>query len=110
MIEEDFKDRFDIIDFIIKCLQEHEKKLDDLIYSLEQKLEQPTNRGLTFNQALNIVTAFTYAILPASLDETDTRVAIQVFVHDLNRRKLIPKDWVDRLIECVIERREMICG
>lgn len=109
MIEEDFKDKVDVLDFIIKCLREHEKKLDDLIYRLEQSLKQPTNRGLTFNQALNVITAFTYAILPASLDETDTRLAIQVFVHDLNRRKLIPNDWVDRLVEYVIETGGVIC-
>lgn len=99
MVEDDFKDRIDVIDFIIKCLQEHEKKLDDLIYRLEQRLEKPANEGLTHDQAVNVITAFDYAIRQIKTNEVYARAAIKAFAQALNTLKLISKDWIDGLTE-----------
>lgn len=88
------KMKIDAIDLIITVLRDHEKALDRLVKKLERFTERTLIDGLSYGQALKAVRAQVYAIRSIPHDGTMMRIAIQNFVHALNRAELIPNEWM----------------
>jgi len=92
------KMKIDAIDLIITVLRDHEKALDRLVKKLERFTERTLIGGLSYGQALKAVRAQAYDIRSIPHDATMMRIAIQNFVHALNRAELIPNEWMLDLI------------
>lgn len=106
----EFTQKIDVIDLIINVLRDHEKTLDGLISRFEEHLDnigarKPQVSGLSYIQAISAVESHVYTVKEALKPEIENilpslkRMLIQNYVHSLNRRNMVPDNWVETLIQ-----------
>lgn len=85
--------KIDAVDLIITALMDHEKSLDNLANRLENCI-----KSLSFNQALQIVTAHAAVIGSILEDKSILDQAVKKFIIKLYHLDMIPVDWMRDLV------------
>jgi hypothetical protein len=81
--------KIDVVDLIITSLMDHEKMLDDLVSRLENHI-----KTLSFEQALQIVTAHANIINDITEDNNKLDQAVQKFIIKLHDLEMISVNWM----------------
>lgn len=81
--------KIDVVDLIITSLMDHEKMLDELVSRLENHI-----KTLSFEQALQIVTAHANIINDITEDENTLDQAVQKLIIKLHNLEMISIDWM----------------
>jgi len=98
-------EKIDVLDMVISVLREHEKTMDGLIGKIEGALGEPQTDAFTYIQAISVVESQVYVLKEAWKPEMENilpglkEAMIRNFVHTLNRRDMVPNDWVEELIQ-----------
>ena len=92
-MEENLSNRFNVLDFIITVLKQHEKTLDESLYKLETILQQLENFRLDKDRDTNSLNVYSHFPMLEDYEEFNNRndLKIQNHPNENNAKKYLPR-------------------
>jgi len=92
-MEENLSNRFNVLDFIITVLKQHEKNLDESLVKLETILQQLANFGLDKDRDSNSLNVYSHFPMVEDYKKINNRNALKIRNHynEINAKNYLPR-------------------